>query len=142
MVADIGVKVEGLDELRRSLRKAGSTVGKDIGKVGKYAADIVAAEARGYVPARTGRARRSVRATVHRGGGAVKGGGANAPYYPFLEFGNKVRSGGGVGRGDSVPRAFIAGGRYLYPALARKRDEVVETYAREVHDALKKADLI
>lgn len=138
---DIDIRVEGLDNLRKRLRKADKGLARDLGKAGKKAADIVAKDAASRVDVRSGQAKRSVKAVTLRGGGAVKGGGAAVPYFGFLDYGNKPGSGAGVGRGDSQRRPYIAGGRYVYPALADNRDEVVRTYEELLADVLRDADL-
>ena len=135
MPVEYGVTVEGLDELRKGLRKADKGVAKELGQAGKKAADIVAAAARPKVPSRSGKARASLRAVVVNGGGGVKGGGPRAAYYSWLDFG------GSVGRKKSVYRQVIREGRYIYPTLAEKRDEVIKTYEELVDDALRKAGL-
>ena len=141
MAVDARIKVEGLDELRAALRKADRTLAKEVGQAGKKAADIVAQAAKPKYPVRTGAARDSLRAVVVRGGGGVRLGGAKAPYAGFVEFGNVVGSGRGVGRGDSQPRRFIKSGRYLYPTLADRRDEVVNVYFDAMNDLLRRAGL-
>lgn len=114
---------------------------KEVGQAGKQAADIVAQAARSRVPEISGRARESVRAVVSKGGGGVRGGGAKAPYYGFLDFGNKKKRGAGVGRKDSHPRQFIKKGRYIYPALDEHYDDVVDQYEKNVNDLLRRAGL-
>lgn len=130
------IHVEGLNELRAALRKAGDkATGKALGQAGKSAADIVAQAARPKVPVRTGRAKASLRAVVASGGGTVAFGGAKAPYASWLDFGGRV------GRKNSVVRPFKREGRYVYVALSEKRDEVVRTYAERVDDVLRDAGL-
>ncbi len=124
-----------MKELRRKLRDAGDGFSKELGQAGKKAADVIAAAARSRVPVDSGRAQSSIRATAGRGGKVV-GGGAKAPYYPWLDFG------GSVGRKKAVHREFIATGRYLYPAFTDKRGEVLDVYVAAVHEVLRKADLI
>ena len=139
---DIDIRVEGLDELRAKLRAADKNLVRDLGKAGKAAADIVAKEARGRTPTRSGRAQKSVRAVTLRGGGAVKGGGSAVPYFGFVDYGNKPGSGAGVGRNDSQDALpYLAGGRIVYPALADKRSEVVGTYEDLLDDVLRSARL-
>lgn len=135
------VKVKGLDELRRSLNKADKSLAKELGQAGKAAADIVARAARPKVPVLTGAAKRSVRATTRRGGGNVAFGGAKVPYAGFLDYGNRLHGGRSVGRGDSVPRDYRRGGRIVYPALAEKRQQVIEEYVQLVESVLRKAGL-
>lgn len=137
-----GVEVEGLDELRRMFRQAGDKVSaKGLGQAGKSAADIVAKKAQTKVPVRTGRAKSSVRAVALTGGGAIRGGGAKVPYYGFLDFGNKIKSGAGVGRGDTQPRPFIARGRFIYPSLDEEFDRVIDTYQTMLVNLMRAAGL-
>lgn len=128
------IEVDGLRALRAALREIDRGFARELGQAGKKAAEIVAAEARSKVPVRTGRARTSIRATAGRGG-SVRGGGARAEYFPWLEFG------GAVGRNDSVYRPEVRGGRYLWPSLAEHRDEVVDVFADAVKDLTKRAGL-
>lgn len=130
------IHVKGLDELRRKLAKADKRMARELGQAGKAAADIVAKDARLRVPARSGRARKSVRAVAARGGGAVRGGGKAAEYYPWLDFGGRV------GRKQSVVRKRISEGRYIYPSLERNRGAVRESYAEGVRAVLKSNGLI
>jgi HK97 gp10 family phage protein len=133
---DVAIQVDGLDELRKAFREAGDKVAtKELGKAGKDAADIVAKEAASRVPVLTGAARKSVRAVVAQGGGAVREGGPKAEYVPWLDFGGRV------GRNRSVSRPFIKLGRYVYPALNDRHAQVVELYDDLVDGVLKRAGL-
>lgn len=139
---DIDIRVDGLDALRKRLRSADKGLAKDLGQAGRQAADIVAKAAQPKVPVQTGAARDSVRAVALKGGGAVKGGGTKAPYFGFLDYGNKPHSGAGVGRGDSqTGRPFLHGGRIVYPALAEKRSEVIDRYEHLLAQVLDSAGL-
>lgn len=132
---DISVRVDGLAELLTALRKSDRAIAKDIGRAGKSAADIIAKEAAPHVPRRSGAAQASLRAVVAQGGGAVRGGSARVPYYPWLDFG------GAVGRNKSTKRPYIRSGRYIYPALRDRRDDVVSSYEQFVGDVLRDAGL-
>ena len=109
---------------------------KALREANRGAAEVVVAEARTLVPYRTGRARASLRAVATAQRGQVRGGGAKAPYFGFLDYGNKVRSGGAVGRGDSVPRPYARTGRIVYPALARQIEHVIDQYRDAVDGVL------
>lgn len=125
------VKVEGLKELRRSLRQvSGPEAGKAIQRANKAAAEVVAAAARQRVPVRTGRARSTVRATATQSVASVKFGGARAPYAPWLDYGGRV------GRNKTTVRPFKRGGRIIYPALDAERPQVIATYERELDNLL------
>lgn len=131
---DLRIEVDGLKKLRAALRDVDQSFSKELGQAGKKAADIVAQAARQKVPVRTGRARDSIRSTAGRGG-SVAGGGARAPYYPWLDWGGRV------GRNDSVSRPRLKSGRYLYPALAERRDDVVGEFADLVNELTARAGL-
>ena len=141
MTDGLAIEVEGLRELRAALRKVNSNMPREVGQAGKKAADHLAPLIRSQVPTRTGRARDSVRAVVAQGGGGIRAGGASAPHYGFVDFGNKVRSGAGVGRGDSQPRRFIKGGRFIYPTFEARRDEVLERYVEAMTGLLRSSGL-
>lgn len=141
MPLDTAIRVEGLDELRKALRRGEDRLDKELGKAGKKAADIVAEAAKSKVPVRSGKAKSSLRSVVVRGGGGVRFGNARVPYAGFLDYGNKVFQGNKVGRGDTVDRPFLSEGRIVYPTLAAKRAEVRDAYEELVRDVLRRADL-
>lgn len=133
------VTVEGLATVRRQFRDLGDAEGRIELRDGlKAAAEIVADDARQRVPkGDTGRARASVRATAGGNRAFVRGGRTTVPYYGWLDFGTRTPI---MGRPRSVgpwkdsgrgPR----GGRFIYPALEAKRDEVVA----KVDEAMSKA---
>ena len=130
-----GVKVEGLDQLRRDLRKVDKDLPKEVGKAGKAAADIVAQAAKRRIPSKTGKTARAMRAKVSYGGGAVVFGNARVPYAGWLDFGGKRP------RDRGISRTPLHEGRFVYPALEANRDRVVREYADAVDDVLRKADL-
>lgn len=100
-------------ELQSALRQVGDEVGDVVLSELEQIAQGVAADARGRVPHRSGRAQLSYRAR-----GAAVSFGDGVPYVPWLEFG------GNVGRKGSVTRPYIRGGRYLYPTLAESMDTI------------------
>lgn len=133
------VQVDGLRELRRSLRQAQDLENlRDLRVALKDAAQVVARDAQGRIPSRTGRHRDAVRATAGGNTAYVKGGKARVPSYGWLDFGSRTPKSGqprsvgpwaGSGKG---PR----GGRFIYPAIEAKREVVVELVADAVSDAL------
>jgi hypothetical protein len=110
------VKVEGLAEFNRNLKKLDRSLPKALRLALNKASDVVVEEALPSIPTRTGRARASLKPRSTRSEVRVAGGGSRAPYYPWLDFGGRV------GRARSVVRPFIKEGRYLYAAYFRKRD--------------------
>jgi hypothetical protein len=109
------IKVDGLQQFSRALRRVDADAPKELRVIGNDAANIVAGHARPRVARKSGRAQRSIKASSTRTLSRVKGGGPRQPYYPWLEFGGRV------GRKRSVKRRFIKSGRYIYPAYASKR---------------------
>lgn len=121
------VRVEGLADLNRALRRVSSDAPKALRLAANAAAEIVVTEARSRMPSRTGKARKSVKARSTRTAARVSSGGRRAPYVPWLDYGGKV------GRGKSTERPFESDGRYVYPAFRDKRTE----FERLLRDALR-----
>lgn len=117
------IQVRGLREFTRSLRQVDAELPKELRKALNVGADLVVSWARPRVPTKTGRARRSVRASSTRTAARVTGGGKRVPYYPWLDFGGRV------GRRRSVVRPFERGGRYIYPGYVAQRDEIQDVIA-------------
>lgn len=110
------IKVQGLAEFSRNLKKLDADLPKALRIALNDAADVVVGQAKPQVPRRTGRAAASIRVASTRTESRVKAGGKKAPYYPWLDFGGRV------GRKKAVRRAFYKDGRYLYDAYFKVRD--------------------
>ena len=86
MVAPV-LKVEGLAELRKAFTRAGMIEQRKELAVGlKAAAAVVAKDAQGRVPSRTGRARSAIRATSGGNRAFVVEGKAAVPYVGLVGF--------------------------------------------------------
>lgn len=109
------IKIEGLNEFVRNLKRLDGDLPKAVRRAFNSAADVVVADARPRIPQRSGRAASSVRARSTQTAARVVGGGAKAPWYPWLDFGGRV------GRRRSVVRPFLKEGRYIYAAYFRRR---------------------
>lgn len=118
------VTVSGLKEFSRSLRRIDAEAAKQIRVVNNEAAGIVVDRARPRIPARTGRARASLKLRSTRTLVRITAGGKRAEYYPWLDWGGRT----GIRR--SVVRDFIKEGRYIYPALHESRDQVQSAMQR------------
>ena len=114
------IKIDGLRELQRNLRTLDAELPKALRLAHNEAAGLVVDWAQSRVTVRSGRARRSVRATSSQREAKVTGGGARIPYYPWLDFGGRD------GPARSVRRLFIKAGRYIYPGYTQRRDQVQE----------------
>ena len=108
------IKVEGLAEFSRNLKKLDADLPKALRVALNESAGLVVDYARPKIPSRSGRARGSVKTASTRTAARVRGGGNRAPYYPWLDFGGSVGR-GRTGRGTgSVHRPFKKDGRYIY----------------------------
>lgn len=110
------IKIEGLNEFVRNLKRLNADLPKAVRRAFNSAADVVVADARPRVPRLTGTAAGSIRARSTQTAARVVGGGPKAKHYPWLDFGGRV------GKGRSVRRAFLKEGRYIYAAYFAKRD--------------------
>jgi len=116
------VEVRGLRELQGAFRTIDRDLPKELRLHLKDIATHVVGVVQQRMPFGTGEAARSVkpRATQRGAGIAFPAGGkpwrdVKADYYPWLDFGGKV------GRGRSIVRPVVKGGRYIYPAIAESR---------------------
>lgn len=115
-MSESAIRIEGLSEFVRNLRKLDRDLPKALRIAMNDAARLVVDDARPHVPRRSGKAAGSIRVASTPTAVRVKAGGAKAPYYPWLDYGGRV------GRRKATRRAFFKEGRYLYPAYFRKRD--------------------
>lgn len=130
------IKITGLREFRRQLKALDGEAAKGLRLAHNFAANLVVDDARGDVPQVSGRAARSLRASSTQSYSRASGGNARtAPHYPWLDFGGRV------GRGKSIRRLYLKGGRYLYPSYARRRDDVQDRLARELVAVAERAGL-
>jgi hypothetical protein len=116
---DSKIKVEGLAQLQKALRRIDSEAPKGLRLVANQAADLLIDKTRPLIPSVTGAARSSLRAQSTRTSAKVAVGGRKAGYYPWLDFGGEGRV-----RGRPAHREFIKEGRYLYPTLARESGSI------------------
>lgn len=124
----ISVRVEGMEEILRDLRKAQADVQQEAREVLKEQAKIIRDDARSRCPEDTGTLKRSVRSSVSRekldasvsAGGKVRG--KDAYYAQFVEFGTK----------HSPAQPF------LYPAGRAHEKETEEKLVKVLTDAVRK----
>ena len=109
------IKVDGLREFQRTLRALDAGLPRTLRLAHNEAAKIVVDWAQPRVPARTGKARASVRATSSQREARVTGGGKRVPYYPWLDFGGRV------GRNRTVQRPFQKAAATSTPATPATR---------------------
>ena len=138
------VRVSGIKEVRSALRKLGDAERLAEVREGlKAAAGIVVDDAKARVPTRSGRARDSLRATAGGNTAYVNGGKASVPYYGWLDFGARTPI---PGRARSVGPWAGSGtgpakGRFIYPALDAREDEVYKAVEDALWKVAQKEDL-
>jgi hypothetical protein len=130
------VEITGLKEFQKSLRDADAGLPKLLRLVLNDAANLVLDYARPKVPTKTGRARSSLKARSSQRAVRIAVGGTKAPYYPWLDFGGE-----GKVRGRPTPRPFIRSGRYLYPGLAARHEQVQAVMSAGLADLAKSAGM-
>ena len=136
-MATDAIKVEGLNEFAKAVRRIDPDLAKEIRVVLNTAADTIVMRTVRKVPRRSGRAAGSVKAKSTRTLARVAGGSSRAPYYPWLDFGGRV------GRGGGVKRQFRKRGRYMYIAYFRARDsgEFADLMEEGLIDVLRRAGI-
>lgn len=127
-MADPAIRVEGLRELRRDLRKLQPAVAKELQKDLRDAAGKVAQEARARAPRVTGRYARSIRPYVTAKGVSV---GSNLPQAGVLHFGGTIRP-----RGVPItfkPRPVVS------DAVDKATDRIIDDLGDAIEAAARKA---
>lgn len=120
------IKVEGLAELQRELRRIGPESARELRLANKAAAEIVAGEARSRALVVGGVAAKSAPSIRPLGQGraaAVKLGGARYPFALGAEFGSIQYRQFAPWTGSNS-----GSGYFLYPAIRAKQDDVVDVY--------------
>lgn len=129
------VKIEGLAEFNRNLRKLDGELPKALRLAHNEAGQLVVDYAKSRVPRKTGRAAGTLKTRSTRTETRVQGGSKRASYYPWLDFGGRV------GPKRSVHRPFIKQGRYLYPALGANYDRFVAVLEEKLIDVARQAGI-
>jgi len=129
------VKITGLADFTRSIKKMDKTLPRGIRVAFNQAAKLLIDRARPKIPRRTGAAAKSLKAASTQTAVRIAVGGDKARYYPWLDFGGRV------GRRRSVQRPFIKQGRYLYPTLTEVRPDIVRMASAALEATAKAAGL-
>lgn len=133
MAAVDPIKIEGLAEFNRDLRKLDKELPKALRLAHNEAAQLIVDYAKPRVPRKTGRAAGTIKAKSTRTESRVQGGSKRVSYYPWLDFGGRV------GPKRSVHRPFIKQGRYLYPALGANYDKFTALLEAKLIDVARSA---
>lgn len=115
------VRVDGLDRLRTTLRRAGHDVSQ-FKEANRAAANVVAGAARPVAPKRTGRLAATVRTGATQKAGVVRAGRAKVPYAGPIHWGWPARG--------------IEAQPFLSDTARRTEPEWGEVYDRHVDDIL------
>lgn len=132
------IRIDGLAQFSRSLKKLDSDLPKSLRLALNEAAQLVIDDARPKVPRLTGRARASIKVASTRTAVRVRAGGPRAPYFAWLDWGGRV------GRKRSIHRPFIKDeGRYLYKSYfgLKKSGDFERVLSRALVGVAKQAGL-
>ena len=134
----VQIDVRELRDLSRRLRGLSKDAQKELTVELTNISDRLVVRIKGRVPARSGRARASVRARKAAGGVKIAAGGRTAPHYPWLDFGGSTKV---PGAGQRVRRDFVKEGRYIFPTVADHKDEIEHDVADAMQKVARKYDL-
>lgn len=112
------IRIEGLDELLRTLRRADSDLLKSLAEDHKASAEIVAYEAQTRVPVLWGLLLETIRPGGTQRYGVVRAGKSAVPYAGPIHFGWPARN--------------IAPNTFLYDAADARVDEVTDRFAQSL----------
>lgn len=129
------IKIDGLNQFVRNLKKIDADLPKTLRVGFNDAAMIIVDYVQPRIPHVTGKAAASVKVKSTRNSVRVSEGGNSAPWMPWLDFGGKV------GRGKSIVRQFYREGRYLYAGLAAEGEKVYAAIVGALLDAVRAAGI-
>lgn len=128
------VRVVGLDETIKALQAIGTPT-KALANAGVQSARIVAAEAQGLVPRRTGTLAATIKPSRTKHGSRITAGGAPAVYANPIHWGwfRETKS----DRAKASPKGYIKRNimpnTFLSRALGYTRQQVIDTYRRNMN---------
>lgn len=140
-----GIKVDGFRDTQRALKRLAPEVDKALKVELKDVAEIVADTARSLAgpSAKSGRARGTIRAGADGKGPYLAGGKKSVRYFAWLDFGGRrpvkghPRSYGPWYRSGPGPKK----GRFIYPAIDRNTDTIIDGGTRALAKARDAAGL-
>lgn len=134
---DEQIRVTGLDDLRRELRRLGDVWPKELKVANHDAAEIVVTSAQSKAAGLGGvaaKAAGSLRALNQQRAAIVALGGAAYPYAMGAEFGSFRYRQFRPWRGNAGNAGY-----FLYPAIRGERDKVLDTYEKALDRITKRA---
>lgn len=131
------IEIEGLRAFGRDLKKLDNDFPKLVRVALNQSAALVVKRARPKIPARSGKAARSLKAKSTRTLVRVSAGSRRVPYYGWLDFGGRV------GRKRGIRRKFLKEGRYIYPAYRKLKasGEFAEVMEANLVDVARQAGI-
>lgn len=132
------IRIDGLKEFNRSLKRMDKGLPKAVRLASNEAADIVVREAKPRVPigpGKGGHAASSIKAASTAKAARISAGGKRFPYYAWLDFGGRV------GPRKSVKRPFLKSGRYIWKAYDDRKAEVEQQLATGLTEVARSAGL-
>jgi hypothetical protein len=124
---EASIQIVGLKEFRRNLARLGDNAKDDLKAVHLEAAQLVEKAAAPFVPRKTGRLASSLRSSGTLAGARVKIGFKRIPYAGVIHFG--------------WPAHKIKARPFIYDALARQTNNVIELYDTRIEELIRKYDL-
>lgn len=125
------IRIAGLKEFVRDLKKLDSELPKVLRVAFNAAGQDIVNDAQAKIESKTGKARGSIKMKSTQKEARIVGGSAKVPYYAWLDFGGKLPRGGN--------RPFKREGRYIYAAYFRQRDGVAVKLETALLDAARAA---
>lgn len=125
MAAPVGIRVTGLDEVRRGLRALQADLPKELTRIHRQAAETVAEAARRKAPRRSGRLAGSVKPQAGQKYARVAAGRKLVPYAGPIHFG--------------WPKRNIRPQPFLTDAIHEHAPRVLDDYLRELTDLMAEA---
>lgn len=156
-MAEETIRIDGLDDFRKGLRKIDGALGKRIGQINKATGEKVASKARAnysnFYTARRGRVPKSIKASASQREVKISLGRETVLYALGQEFGSNrakpnKRADNNPGSPYSSARQFFpwAGavpgggkGRFFYPAIREETPGLVKDYLKALDDVAREA---
>ncbi|MFN9108681.1 MAG: HK97 gp10 family phage protein [Bacteroidota bacterium] len=131
-----GIKVQGLKQVNRALQAIGAPK-DEIKAAGKEAGNIVANEARGLAPVRSGRLRDSIRAKGNPNGSVTVEAGNNRSGRTGVPYANPIHWGWFYDKKNFIKKNIMPN-PFFNKALGYTRDEVLNTYFRNMDNLIQR----
>lgn len=134
------VRVDGIRELNRALKRLGGEFPGELKEANREAADFVAAGARGRAVSLGSTAAHvapSIRASAGQQSAAVSFGGAAYPMAGGAEFGAIRYKQFQPWRGSGSDAGY-----FVYPTIRDNSERIADTYVERLDDLLRRANLI